>query len=611
MSLTPYSYRPATPPEVTAVDQLNNSAHSRNTSGSSYYTNDTSPDSVTSHITTPSRSPLLRQHGPTLLPKIRPQDSVLDPSSAGGPKRTHRRVLSTTRNPPGFAPYSTSRPPMQRSVTEPVECTTLISPISTSSFVFPRASSVLDPPVTLIVPRIRKPSHAHSHSRAGSVSSVDDSMLSRYGYPTYRRLPIYVSQASEPQADTIMAPEYVPYQAPVQIIEPSTYLPPELFDMPMDFGYTSRQPSLTPPPSVTPTVNSSLLTYLTCPTQPVNLVRHLTISPSRGLHNYFWWDIRNVRRWTSFSLAAISSIPGLMDLLTYSIDISSFPSGPSPTSTATPASELDLASLCSKIYFPRVNAAVQLSQGATSLSLYCAPSPDRSTGSPHFLANYPHDADRTLGGLPRGRVVGLVKSFNHWNTGMRRESPARKVDYLNGLSHLQKCMRDHSCRYGFIVTEIELVCVRAGCDEKGQPYFGYLELSEAIATKTAAPVSSPSNADGEFGGMSPLAEPHDAPLTVSLALYYLVMLAKSTPLPGQPGSFMDVGGPGALTRQRVWHGLDLPEEEWGKDGRDKWIPEPQVSEKRDAKRSRGWILPGDPWHKREAVGVLSAKKSMR
>ncbi len=137
--------------------------------------------------------------------------------------------------------------------------------------------------------------------------------------------------------------------------------------------------------------------------------------------------------------------------------------------------------------------------------------------------------------------------------------------------------------------------MRAGCDDNGQPYFGYVEVSEAIATKIAAPAP-------QFAADSGTPEPVETPLTVTLALYYLLMLAKSTPLPGQPSSFMDVGGPGALTRQRIWSGMDLAENEKGKDGKDRWIPEPQMGEKRDAKRIRGWVWPHDPWHKREGNG---------
>lgn len=421
-------------------------------------------------------------------------------------------------------------------------------------------------------------------------------MLSRYGYPTYRQLPVYCSTAPQSQSIFPASSTYVPCQLPMQSIETHDFAFPSAYGTSVEIGFSSRNSSMTPPPSAEMVPNGSLLSYLTEPTRPINLVRQLTISPGRGLNNYFWWDVRNVRSWETFSLDTISSIPGLLPLLNFGVDTTLFPQGPSPSSTAIPASELDLANIANKTYFPKVNAAIQLSQGTSSLSLYQAPSVDRSTGNPHFLANYPHDADRTLTGLPRGRVVGIVRSFDRWNTGMRRESPARKVDYLNGLSHLQKCMRDHSCRYGFILTEIELVCVRAGCDDNGQPYFGYLEVSEAIATKNAAPVP-------QFADDNGTPEPQETPLTVTLALYYLLMLAKSTPLPGQPGSFMDVGGPGAMTRQRIWLGIDLADHERGKDGKDKWIPEPQMGEKRDAKRIRGWVWPQDPWHKREGNGV--------
>jgi hypothetical protein len=81
-------------------------------------------------------------------------------------------------------------------------------------------------------------------------------------------------------------------------------------------------------------------------------------------------------------------------------------------------------------------------------------------------------------------------------------------------------------------------------------------------------------------------------MTASMALYFLLMLSKSVPLPYQPSAHLNVGGPGALTRQRI-----LPEP------KDKWIPEPQIGERRDAKRVRGWVWPGDAWHRREGGGV--------
>lgn len=377
------------------------------------------------------------------------------------------------------------------------------------------------------------------------------------------------------------------------------------FDMPIDLDAFSRPSSMTPPPMLGPITTTSMLNYLTQPTQPINLVRHLTFQTGRGLTNHFWWDVRNVRSWKSFSLQTMSTIPDLLTLLNFQHDTTCLPFPNTNTSTVTPGSEADLANLISKIYLPKVNTATKLSLGNNAIALYHAPAPTGSGVSanspniPTFLANYPSDNDRTMSGLPRGRVVGLVRSFDRWNTGMRRESHARKVEYLRTLAHLQKCMRDHSCRYGFIMTEIELVCVRAGCDERGHPYFGFLEVAESIETKSFTGKDSV-----RMNGCS-----GDITMTVTLALYYLLMLAKSTPLPGQPASFMDVGGSGALSRSRVWDdgndgGIlctdeDGDAEDLGKDGKDKWIPEPQMGEKREARTVRGWVWPSDPWHKRE------------
>ena len=396
----------------------------------------------------------------------------------------------------------------------------------------------------------------------------------------------------------------------IDYVEPPATVPaipcsnPMDFVAPLDFVSMDQPPcpriSLSPPPSVDPLMTTNLLDYLTEPTQPINLVRQINMAPGRGSQNYFWWDIRNLRSWDSFNVETISTFPGLYPLLTTQFDWNLLAPSPSSAKTASPENESMLIDVINQIYSPKVNAALSISQGQTSLCMYPVPLAERQPNGPHFLANYPHDNERIFGGGARGRVVGLVKSFDQWNTGMRNEVNYQKVKYLNGLAHLQKCMRDHSCRYGFIMTEIELVCVRAGCDQGSDiPYYGYLELSEAIPTKSAM------NPNQHLDTLTPNAspEPTEVPLTVSLALWYLLMLSKSTPLPGQPSSFMDVGGPGALTRQRLWLGQDLLDSERGKDGKDKWIPEPQMGEKRDAKRVRGWVFPHEPWHRREGSGV--------
>jgi len=64
------------------------------------------------------------------------------------------------------------------------------------------------------------------------------------------------------------------------------------------------------------------------------------------------------------------------------------------------------------------------------------------------------------------------------------------------------------------------------------------------------------------------------------------MLAKEQPLPGQPHWRLNVGAPADLTRHH-----HLP--------RDERMPKPNLSEKREAKRVRGWVFPDEALSKRE------------
>ncbi|KAJ5386029.1 hypothetical protein N7509_008570 [Penicillium cosmopolitanum] len=644
MSLEYARYQPTTPPEL-PLEECIGSAHSRNASNSSIYSSESSPWSTITGNTSPTTSPTRHHHGPALLPKIRPQDVVIEPVSAGGPLR-HRRVLSNTRNPPGFVPYP-SRPPVQRNRAGSNNQAPLASPISPIITTGHGSSSALSSPVTITSSSKRKA--GGGHSRSVSTSSIDEATLSRYGYPTYRQLPKFVPQMQSQTTPctpctpvTPVTPNIVvyssypqgppkseaPQRSPVRPLHPLTVPTPQ-------YSYkqtSSAQQSPKPLPSpqqelISPSTN--LMSYLTSPTQAINLVRNVSVVPTRGMHDYFWWDIRNLRSWTSFSLATFDSIHGLTQLLKTEIPANLAPPVAVAPSRLAPESEPGLVSLIRDLYAPRVNAALKVSQGPDHLQLYAAPdmrhTGHKNHGHPHFLANYTNDTDHTSAGLPRGRLVGIVKSFDRWNTGMRNEAPHRRVEYLNGLAHLQRCMREHSCRYGFIITEIELVCVRAGCDMGGDiPYFGFLEIAASIPLKTAAtqqpatreapplatPISARSFSSSSHASsssinsrqQSPESEFDDGfsstPMTASLALYFLLMLSKSQPLPDQPSAHLNVGGPGALTRQII-----LPE------AKDKWIPEPQIGERRDAKRVRGWVWPQDAWHRREGGGVPRSRNA--
>jgi len=242
-----------------------------------------------------------------------------------------------------------------------------------------------------------------------------------------------------------------------------------------------------------------------------------------------------------------------------------------------PENEAALQSLLANHFGVKVNSALEIAQGSGQ-SIAMRASINRV---PDFISNYVSDHEKTLFGEDRGRVVGLVKAYETWNTGMRNDRPPEQVKYLRGLAHLHKVMRDHGCRYGFIMTEIELLCVRCGgpgesateATANGEaeiPFFGYFEISAPISLQTHGMED-----DGETPRM-----------TAGLALWYLHMLAKQDPLPGQHSWRMEVGGPVALTRQKC-----LP--------KDDWIPKPTTLEKREVKRQRGWVFPEEKLSKSE------------
>lgn len=190
-----------------------------------------------------------------------------------------------------------------------------------------------------------------------------------------------------------------------------------------------------------------------------------------------------------------------------------------------------------------------------------------------FVGNVPGDeasAAAIFGGKPMARVVGIVKSFDRFNTGMRVEGNVKRVEYLRGLAHLHHAMREHGCRYGFILTEIELVVVRNGGERT--PHFGFLEVTSVQLNKT----------DDLEGPV----EAENAEMTACLALWGLCMLAGDGAMPGEAHWKSEIGAPAEGTRRKALE-------------RDGWMPQPQLAEKREAKRSRGWVWPEDAVGRKE------------
>ena len=524
------------------------------------------------------------------MPRVRLQDQTLEPMA--GPT-VYSNAHTSSRDRLSHDRHSQlQRPSLFRRSTSPPYSSHLVSPMSVLSDCSPGLISDRDSAISFESPINRRPSLVHnrslstssvrSHSRNTSTSSIDGSVLDRFGYPTYRNVPL--SMASTPASTMATA---LGHLTPISMSSGPLRTPPS----------TSRSRGASPAtrpsrlsaellfdPAVELLQTSTLLQYLTTSNPCPSLVRQI-VEPVRGQNTHFWYDVRNVCKWTDFSVSTIAAIPGLMGLLQVDIPVSALPS-PGRVDL-NPETQAQLHDLCTKHHTVKVNAAIKVGQGPVYMAMRSLRPGPTSRQQPEYLSNYQHDTEKTIYGDGRGRVVGIVRCFDQWNSGMRSESPGNKVRYLQGLSDLHRFMREHGCRYGFIMTEIELVCVRYGGEPNGInniPLFGFLELTAPIQMATHGPrgtTTQTADMDGE-GGI----RPSKVQMTAALALFYLHMLAKDEPLQGQPGWKLEVGAPAALTRQ---HHVD----------RDAWMPKPNQSETREAKRNRGWVWPKDPLSRRE------------
>jgi hypothetical protein len=102
---------------------------------------------------------------------------------------------------------------------------------------------------------------------------------------------------------------------------------------------------------------------------------------------------------------------------------------------------------------------------------------------------------------------------------MRARDGTEKVEYLRGLAYLHYMMREHQCRYGFILTEAELVVVQNSVLDT--PYFGFLEVT-CCQPATDASNLTDLTSDGEERSIL---------IAPCLALWGLCMLASDEPLP--------------------------------------------------------------------------------
>ncbi|KAH9886849.1 hypothetical protein F4778DRAFT_441959 [Xylariomycetidae sp. FL2044] len=558
------SCEPVTPPSFSFDPSLleipYHPGHARTNSYASICsTTETSPsDSVSTRVSTPTRSPPpIRQHGPILLPKIRSQDQTID----SPPKRVKTSPAPTRK----ASRQNNYRPTHTRSFTNPE---TLMN-FSNSFFAAPEdhtsftSSSLLCSPASFdAYERDTTP----QPRRASSVG-LGSSAIEKYGFPTYRQMPSYV---------------------PAAIAQPQPQPQPQQF---MYDSFTPRAPSpLSMASTPDPTPSTTLMNYLTTPNPAPSLVRTISFPLRDPNTKHFWWDVRQIRPWSAFSLATILSLPGASALLNCPVPQPLLPQ-PATAGARHPENEAALHNIYASYYIPKLNSALSLSSqralqfsvpSASKTSLPSASGPSSSSNDHLIVANLPGESSTAaaiFGGKPSARVVGLVKSFDRFNTGMRVEGNIKRVEYLRGLAHLHHAMREHGTRYGFILTEIELVVVRNGSETT--PHFGYCEVASVQLAATSSSSSS-----------STLDNYAPQELTACLALWGLCVMASSSQegVAAHMGAAVswkaEIGAPAEGTRRKA-----MP--------RDDWMPQPQLAEKREAKRARGWVFPEDPVGRKE------------
>ncbi|KAF5007957.1 hypothetical protein FDECE_5726 [Fusarium decemcellulare] len=510
------------------------SGHSRSSSKASVYSAvsaESDHESICSRLTTPPRaSPPVRQHGPLLLPKIRSQDQDIDATPCG-----HYRMTT----PPAPKPSRHSR-----SYTNPetIHGLTFDTPASVASV---STSFSSQPDDTLSGSLLASPAHFATHvsgsSHSRRASSLDANTIDKYGYPTYRQMPSYAPQQQQ-----------------------------------SDYGFNSynyspraQSPlSLCTTPDPTPSTN--LLSFLTCPNPAASLVRTISFPLRDATTKHFWWDVRNIRSWSSFNASTVLALPGASALLTSPVPA---PLLPQPGfASRHPETEAALHSIYASYYLPKLNSALTMS--STRPLHFSVPPKTAGLNDLLFVANGSGEsttAAAMFGGKPTARVVGLVRSFDRFNTGMRVEGNIKRVEYLRGLAAIHHAMREHGCRYGFILTEIELVLVRNGTETT--PFFGDLEVT-SVQLAASAPECDASIV------------PQETPMTACLALWGLCQLASDDTPAGHAHWRAEIGAPAEGTRRKA-------------QPRDSWIPQPQLAEKREAKRSRGWVWPEDAIGRKE------------
>lgn len=530
-----------------------------------------------------SSSPTSMYNGPRLLPKIREQDRVFASVASSKTEVNGGR-------PPSIPPLARCIGPNKTIESFSSTADGFYDPFAQQMY----AQEQLNPPrasfeLTSSNPWPHTPGNCSNYvpslydSNFGLLRGQIDNPYSSYDG---QNLPCFVSDQdfqNPPHANKSRT-NMPPVEANHLTMYPSSY--PRVYGL----AQNSLQSSTQIPTSITtyqshylktgPAKKSTLLQYLGLLNPAPNPIKRIAKLPWNEI---CFFDVRNVRMWTEFKIETMLGIPELLSLLLREVPCDNLPTPHSVT--IKPATEQHLRFAYRDYYGVKLYAALRISNAQPSLQMHSRQG-DASLTTPDFTSSI----NSGLGPVGGNHVVGIMLPRKQWGSEMRGGNPNEQIRYLYGLARLQHALRENNCRYGFIITEIELVCVRYGGDdtiydaERNQdeekfssswttsshhiPIFGFFEVSEGI--------------DLRNNNMDPYSE---LKMTAGLALWYLHMQAQDQALPGHLHWKIQVGTSAAVTRHK-----NVPV--------DSWVPRRSEIHKREAKRLRGWVMAEDPLYRK-------------
>ncbi|OAX78607.1 hypothetical protein ACJ72_07082 [Emergomyces africanus] len=223
--------------------------------------------------------------------------------------------------------------------------------------------------------------------------------------------------------------------------------------------------------------------------------------PNTTSTSYRASDIHSVGVWINFTLATVRQ-RYQAHLMTTTLPPDPFPvSPPQPINSENPLRHRISDMLTTRIRralragFNQLQAAHQLN-GLTPLSFDVGEAALTPGGFKPDLAYF---VAASFGSGPN-RAPGDVKPSWKWSTAMATGTAHDRNEFRQVLSQVNHYMKQHGSRYGFVLTDIELVAIRR-LDGNGS-----LELSTPISWESHGTAAQPR-------------------LTVMLALWYLGMLA--------------------------------------------------------------------------------------